>query len=102
MVINTTNGPRRTDTPRGTREPIDAGTAAEAHTINTSAVVEEDLEYIDEDEETEILSVLPATGWYATFEDGRQEPLVAFVAMDSAKMYGVTVDTDGRVDLESS
>lgn len=51
-----------------------------------------------EDEESEIISVLPATGWHAVLGDGAV-PLVAWVAMDDASMYGVAVGEDGRIDL---
>ena len=88
-IINTTNGPRVT--PKGVRENV-----SPAHVVNTSAVVEEDLIY--EGEEPEILSVIPGTGWVATFAGGHQEPLVAWVAEDSGRMYGVVVGEEGRVD----
>ena len=81
-MINTTNGPQRIDPP--------------AHHVNTSCVVEEDLQYVDE--EPEILAVLPANGWAAVVGDDVL-PLVAFVALDSGRMYGVPLDKAGRVDL---
>ena len=84
MVLNTTNGP--VAVPRGARKPA----------INTSRVTEEDLVYVDE--EPEILSVIPATGWHAVVEEERL-PLLAFVAMDDGKMYGVSIGEDGLVDL---
>lgn len=87
MPVNTTRGP--VPIPRGERSPV-------GHTINTSRVVEEDMTY--EDEEPEIISVLPGTGWHAVV-NGEGIPLVAWVAMDDAKMYGVAVGEDGRVDL---
>ncbi len=46
-LINTTDGPKRVD-------------LAPKHHVNTSAIVEEDLVY--EDEEPAIISVLPARG----------------------------------------
>jgi hypothetical protein len=68
----------------------------EARHINTSRVVEEDLTY--EDEEPEILAVLPAGCWCARVGDDVIS-LAAFVALDSGRMYGVKVGMDGRVDL---
>jgi hypothetical protein len=87
VVINTTNGP--VAVPRGTHE----------HVINTSKIVEEDMTYIDE--EPEIISVLPAAGWHAVVGEDTV-PLVAFVAMDSATMYGVAVGEYGHIDLTDS
>jgi hypothetical protein len=86
-TINTTSGP--VEIPKGVRERV----------VNTSRVVEEDLRY--EDEESEILAVIPATGWQAVVE-GEIAALVAFVAMDDGKMYGVAVDEDGLIDLTAS
>jgi hypothetical protein len=62
-------------------------------------VVEEDLNYLDE--EPEILAVLPATGWQAVV-GGEAVGLVAFVALDDGRMHGVAVGDDGRVDLTNS
>jgi hypothetical protein len=64
--------------------------------VNTSRVVEEDLAYTDED--PEIIFVLPAAGWAAVVGDEVVD-LVAFVALDSGRMYGVVVGEDGRIDL---
>jgi hypothetical protein len=69
--------------------------------INTSRVVEEDMQSLDA-EPAEIIDVLPGTGWAARFENGSTERLVAFVAWDDASMTGVTVGSDGRIDLEES
>jgi hypothetical protein len=66
---------------------------------NTSRVVEEDMQYLDE--EPEIIAVVPATGWAAAVGE-KLVPLVAFVALDSAKLYGVAVGNDGLVDLEDN
>jgi hypothetical protein len=85
MVLNTTNGP--VEVPKGSREPV----------INTSRVVEEDMQYLDE--EPEILDVLPGAGWCARMTDGSAVPLVSFVSMETGKMYGVAVGEDGRIDL---
>ena len=81
-MINTTNGPQRIDPP--------------ARHINTSRVVEEDHVYTDEP--PEILAVLPANGWTALV-GADAVPLVAFVAMDSGRMYGASIGDDSRVDL---
>lgn len=81
MVLNTTNGPR--EAPRG-------------HVVNTSRILEEELTY--EDEEPEILAVFSGTDWTAVVVDKRLT-LVAFVALDDAKMYGVAVGEDGHIDL---
>ncbi len=67
--------------------------------VNTSRVVDEDMVY--EDEEPEIIAVLPAAGWCAAVGEALV-PLVAFVALDSAKLYGVAVGNDGKVDLEDN
>jgi hypothetical protein len=64
--------------------------------INTSRVTEEDLTYTDEP--PEILSVMPAGDWHAVVE-GEPVPLIAFVALDDGKLYGVAVGPAGRVDL---
>jgi hypothetical protein len=67
-----------------------------AHTINTSRILEEDL--IVEDEEPELLSVMPATGWQAVVK-GEGLALVAWVAMDNGRMYGVAIGENGCIDL---
>ncbi len=64
--------------------------------VNTSRVVEEDMVY--EDEAEEITTVMPAGDWKALV-GGELVALVAFVALDSGRMYGVAVGEDGRVDL---
>ncbi len=84
-MLNTTNGP----VPRNPEQHP-------AHTLNTSRVVEEDMKHLDE--EAEIAFVLPASGWGAVV-DGEVRPLVAFVALDDATMYGVAVAGDGRIRL---
>lgn len=87
MTINTTDGPREV-------------APAPDRRVNTSRVVEEDLEYQDED--PEILAVLPAGGHHALIEGKgglRAVPLAAFVALDTGKMHGVAVGEDGRIDL---
>lgn len=88
MTINTTRGA----IPRPEERP--------GHTLNTSRVLEEDLVY--EDEEPEILAVLPGVGYHAVVKGGdgeRAVPLVAFVALDSGKMHGVAVGANGLIDL---
>jgi len=79
-VINTTGGP--VETPRGTFE------RHHSHTLNTSHAYDED----------EIVAVLPASGWEAVV-GGASVPLVAFVAEDSGRMYGVALAGDGTIDL---
>ena len=82
-TINTSNGPVVVDpTPH--------------QHVNTSRVVDEDMEVLDA--EPEIIGVLPATGWHAVV-GGEAVALIAFVAMDDASMYGVVVGDDGRIDL---
>jgi hypothetical protein len=56
----------------------------------------------EEDEEPEIIAVLPATGWTAAFENGHHEPLVAFVVLDDGKAYGVAIGEDGKIDATNS
>ena len=82
-TINTSNGPVVVD-PDPPRH------------INTSSILEEDMQYLDG--APEIISVLPATGWHAVV-GGEAVALIAFVAMDDGRMHGVAVDEDGRVDL---
>jgi hypothetical protein len=62
-------------------------------------VTEEDMQILDEP--PEILSVMPAGDWRAVV-GGEVVPLVAFVALDSGRMYGVVVGDDGKVDLEDA
>ena|SRR5215212_9795238 len=78
MTINTTNGPRET---HGDGSPL--------HVINTSRVVEEDMEYLDTDE---VLHCVAAAGWYATFGDGREEPLAFWAVRESDRAHGVVVE----------
>ncbi len=87
MVLNTTAG------------PVEYERSRPGHVTNTSRVVEEDMQYLDE--EPEIIAVVPATGWAAAVGE-KLVPLVAFVALDSAKLYGVAVGNDGLVDLEDN
>jgi hypothetical protein len=87
-ILNTTSGPKQIQ--KGTREPV----------INTSRVVEEDMQYLDE--EPEIISVIPARGWHALIDVGESlQPvrLVAFVALDTGRMYGVALDGERHIDL---
>ncbi len=76
MIVNTTGGPR---------EP----TPTPGRHVNTSRIVEEDLEYLDE--EPEIAHVLPGGDWCALV-DGRLVSLVAWVVLADATMYGVAGD----------
>jgi hypothetical protein len=87
-IINTTTG--AVEVPRGTREST-------GHTINTSAVVEEDLQYLDE--EPEVVQVLNAAGWAATFEDGHHEELLFWCVLDDETVHGVVLGEGGLVDL---
>jgi len=84
-MLNTTNGP----VPKNPDQHP-------SHTLNTSRVVEEDMQNLDE--EAEIAFVLPAAGWCASV-NGEAVPLVAFVALDDATMYGVAVAEDGCIRL---
>jgi hypothetical protein len=52
------------------------------------------------EEEEEIISVLPGTGWQAVI-GGQSVPLVAFVALDSGKMHGVVLGSNGLIDLNA-
>jgi len=73
--------------------------------VNTSRVVEEDLEYVDE-EEPEVIHVVSAPRWYATFSDGSEHPLAFWAVLEDGKAYGVIVsnsETGGaRVVLDAS
>ncbi len=84
-TINTTRGP--VEVPRG-----------EARHINTTAVVEENLQYLDE--EPEILAVVSAGDWCALIAD-EAVPMPVWVVLDDASMYGVVVGVDGCIDLNS-
>ena len=87
-VMNTTAGPVEYDRSRP------------GHTVNTSDILEPPkMEYTDE--EPEILTVVPATGWCAVVGE-KLVALIAFVAMDDGKLYGVAVGEDGRIDLTNS
>ncbi len=92
-IINTSNGPVEIGPDQQPSGP--------EHTVNTSHALEENLAY--EDEDLEVLAVLPAGGWYALIEGkagARAVRLAAFVALDTGKMYGVAVGEDGLIDLE--
>ncbi len=82
-MLNTTNGPRNVD-PNPHRH------------IATSRIYEEDMQYLDDP--PEILCVMPAGDWRAVV-GGEAVALIAFVALDSGKLYGVAVGPRGRVDL---
>ena len=56
--------------------------------INTSRVVEEDLESLDSNE---VVHVIPGHPWVAVFEDGTELPLVAWAITESDKGHGVVV-----------
>jgi len=85
VPINTTAG------------PVEYERSRPGHVVNTSRIVEEDLQYVDEP--PEIISVLPAADWRAVVEDDELVVLVAFVALDDGRMHGVAVGEDGRIDL---
>ena len=87
-MLNTTNGP----VPKNPDQHP-------AHTLNTTRVTEEDMVY--EDEEAEIAFVLPASGWAAVV-GGNTVPLVAFVALVDATMYGAVIGPDGLIRLTDS
>jgi hypothetical protein len=88
MTINTTAGPQP-------REAFDRPNPH--HVVNTSRVMEEDLHY--EDEDPEIIAVLPADPWCALIGD-ELVSLVAFVALEDGTIHGVAVGDDGRIDLK--
>jgi hypothetical protein len=85
MLLNTTSGPVEYDRSR----PL--------HTVNTSAAVEENLTYTDEP--AEVVHVLSAVGYAATFEDGHREDLVFWVVDDEGEVFGVTLNDEGLADL---
>jgi hypothetical protein len=86
-TINTRDGPKQYDPTRP------------GHTLNTSAVVEENLTYVDE--APEILAVVSAGDWCALIAD-EAVPMPVWVVLDDASMYGVVVGVDGRIDLSNS
>jgi hypothetical protein len=85
MVLNTTSGPVEYDRSRP------------GHVINTSDVVEPpQMQYLDE--EPDILAVLPGGDWCAVIGE-ECVPLVAFVVLDDASVFGVVLGENGLVDL---
>jgi hypothetical protein len=89
MPVNTTSGPVG-----------DVPDRHHSHTLNTSRVLEEDLQYVDE--EPEIAHVLPATGWAAAFEDGHREALVLWSVLDTGAVFGVAPGEDGTINASES
>jgi len=87
--VNTTDRPR---------EVPDGGEGAR-FVVNTSRVLEEDLEYVDE--EAEVAFVVPTGPWCALV-DGDEVPLVCWAVLDSGEVYGVVVGEDGKVDVNNS
>jgi len=86
-TINTSSGPVQYDPRPG-------------HVVNTSRLTEEDLVY--EGEEPEVVQVLNAAGWVATFEDGHHEALIFWCLLDTGKMHGVILGEDGLIDLSNN
>jgi hypothetical protein len=83
-TINTSGGPKQYDSNRP------------GH-VNTSDLLEPpQMRY--EDEEPDILTVLPAGDWCAVVE-GVAVPMPVWVVLDDASMYGVVVGVDGCIDL---
>jgi hypothetical protein len=64
--------------------------------VNTTAVVEEDLTYTDE--EPEIVHVVPGTGWGVKLGE-RVEPVLFFCVVDTGRAYPVVVAGDGTTDI---
>ncbi len=88
MVLNTTHGPQ--EVPRGTRSPI-----------NTTAILEPpQMQYLDEP--PEVVQVLNAAGWAATFEDGHHEGLLFWCLLDDETVHGVLLGEDGRINLSNN
>ncbi len=81
-TINTTDGPR--EVPRG-----------EARHINTSRLLEEDLQYLDES--PEIIAVVAGGNWCAVIA-GEDVPLPLWVVLDDGSAYGVVIGADGLLD----
>ena len=101
-MINTTENLRR-EPPKGVVEAVETEEDRQ-HRVNTSGIYELPPRgtLIDADEEEpEIIAVIPATGWLARFENGSTETLVAFVAWDDASMRGVSGNAR-RINLEDS
>ena len=70
--------------------------------VNTSRLMEEDLMSLDSNEVEHVIS---ADGWYAIFEDGIEEPLVAWAFREDGWAHGVIVkmgESGPQVDIESS
>jgi hypothetical protein len=82
-TINTSDGPKQYDPTRP------------GHTLNTSAVVEEDLQYLDE--EPEIVSVVAGGNWCAVIAD-EAVPMPVWVVLDDASVYGVVIGEAGLLD----
>ena len=95
-MINTTDS-----LSRGRPAPSPGREDRPGHTINTSRVVEEDLEYID-DPDPEPAQEITARDYHAVREeDGiyRAVPVRSFVVYDDGSLYAV--GADGK-DLEST
>ncbi len=87
-TINTTTG------------PVEVDPATRDHVVNTSDLFEPPkMQYVDE--EPEIIAVVPGTGWCTVIGE-EAVPVVAFVALDDASMFGVAVGANGRIDLTDS
>src|SRR5215212_6099074 len=92
-VINTTTGAVQT---HADGRPLGV--------INTSRVVEEDLESLDSNE---VLHVIPGYPWVAVFDDGSELQLVAWAVSEDDKAHGVVVvraenGSGPRVDASES
>ncbi len=89
MVLNTTRG-GPAEVPRGTRSHV-----------NTSDILEPP-KMVYEDESPEVVQVLNAAGWAATFEDGHHEELIFWCVLDDETVHGVALDEGGRVNLSDN
>jgi len=101
-MTNTTNSVQ--GVPRGVVEGVEDDATYQRRVTNTSDIYELPPQgtMIVEDEEPEVVHVLPGDGWHALFEDGHHEPLVCWVVMDHGGTYGVVPQEDGTIDVNKS
>ncbi len=74
---------------------VEADSGRPEHVVNTSAVVEENLTYLDE--EPAILAVVSAAGWQALIAD-EAVPMPLWVVLDDGSVHGVVIGEDGLLD----
>jgi len=72
------------------------------HTVNTTGNTYDVMESLDADE---VLHTVAAPGWYATFEDGTELPLVCWAIKESDRGHGVVIshiESEASVTIDAS